>query len=417
MTASHGVTLAGLSPGTEYYFVAQSTGAEGATGYSSVMTFTTMGMPTTPPPAISNVKATNITNTTATITWTTDQSSSSQLNYGLTTAYTLSSTLDLTLVTSHSVTVTGLAPGATYDFDVMSGNYSAVSSTSTNYTFTTTGTAPPTVITNVGSSSVTSGTATITWTTDQVSSSVVNYGTTTGYGSTASLGALVTTHSVVLTGLTANTNYDFDVVSANAANTSSISTNYTFTTSSDTAPPPVLSYLAFWGVTGSGVAISWSTNEPANTAIAYGTTNALGQLSPVQTALSASHGVTLTGLVAGTTYYFEAQSADVSGNTGHSTMYSFTTLPGPPTISGVITNPALNNTATVNWTTSVPTNSYVQYGTSASSYGYYSALTTLTTTPNCTLSYVPSGTVHYQLVSTDANGNQTTSPDMTFIEP
>jgi hypothetical protein len=30
---------------------------------------------------------------------------------------------------------------------------------------------------------------------------------------------------------------------------------------------------------------------------------------------------------------------------------------------------------------------------------------------------VPSGTIHYQLVSTDAYGNQTVSTDMTFLEP
>jgi hypothetical protein len=417
MTASHGVTLTGLNPGTEYYFVAQSTGADGATGYSAAMNFTTTGTQTTPPPVISNVTATNITNTTATITWTTDQATSSQVNYGLSTTYTNSSTLSPTLVTSHSVTLTGLAAGATYDFDVMSADSSAVSSTSANSTFSTTGTAPPPVISNVSSSSVTSGSATITWTTDQASTSVVNYGPTTGYGSTASLAPLVTSHSVTLTGLSPNTTYDFDVVSANAANASSSSTNLTFTTTSNTAPPPVLSYLAFWGVTSSEVTISWSTNEPATTAVAYGTTNALGQLSPVQTALSISHGVTLTGLAAGTTYYFAAQSADGSGNTGYSTTYSFTTLAGPPTISAVTVNPATNHTATINWTTSVPTNSYVQYGSAAGVYGGYSVQTALTTTPQCSLPYVPSGTIHYQLVSTDAYGNQVTSPDMTFVEP
>jgi hypothetical protein len=417
MTASHGVTLTGLNSGTTYYFVAQSIGADGATGYSSVMTFTTTGTATTPPPVISNVTATNISTTTATITWTTDQLSSSQVNYGLSTTYTLSSTLNPALATSHSVTLTGLAPGGTYDFDVMSGDSSGVSATSTNYTFSTTGTASVPVITNVGSSSVTSGTATITWTTDQVSSSIVNFGTSTAYGSSTSLAPLVTSHSVVLTGLSANTTYDFDVVSANAANTSSTSTNYAFATSSNTAPPPVVSYLASWGVTTSGVTISWSTNEPANTAVAYGTTNALGQLSPVQTALSISHGVTLTNLVAGTTYYFEAQSADGSGNTGYSTMYSFTTLPGPPTISGVAINPGSNNTAAISWTTSAPTNSYVQYGTAAGAYGAYSVQTALTSTPQCILPYVPSGTVHYQLVSADAYGNRVLSPDATFVEP
>jgi hypothetical protein len=137
----------------------------------------------------------------------------------------------------------------------------------------------------------------------------------------------------------------------------------------------------------------------------------------VQTALTTSHGVTLTGLNAGTTYYFAAQSADGSGNTGYSTTYSFTTLAGPPTISGVTVVPASNHTATISWTTSVPTNSYVQFGTAAGSYTSYSPLTSLTTTPSCSLGYVPSGTIHYQLVSTNANGNQVISPDATFVEP
>jgi hypothetical protein len=417
MTASHGVTLTGLASGTEYYFVAQSTGADGATGYSTVMNFTTTGSQSTPPPVISNVAVSNITNTSATITWTTDQGTSSQVNYGLSTPYTLSSTLATTLMTSHSVTLTGLSPGATYDFDVVSANSLAVSSTSANSTFTTTGTAPPPAITNVSASSVTSGTATIAWTTDQASTSVVNYGTTTGYGSTSSSGALVTTHTVVLIGLASNTTYDFDVSSANAANSSSASTNYTFSTASNSAPPPVAGYVSFWNITSSGVTISWSTNEPATTAVAYGTTSALGKLSPVQTALVTSHGVTLTGLTAGTTYYFAAQSADSSGNTGYSTTYTFTTLPGPPTILNFAVSAAKGNTATINWTTSVPTTSYVQYGSAAGVYGRYSSGTALTSTPQCILAYVPSGTVHYQLISTDAYGNQVVSPDMTFVEP
>jgi hypothetical protein len=83
----------------------------------------------------------------------------------------------------------------------------------------------------------------------------------------------------------------------------------------------------------------------------------------------------------------------------------------------VTANPSANHTATINWTTSAPTYSYVQSGTAAGVYGTYSAQTALTSTPSCTLPYVPSGTIHYQLVSTDAYGNQTISPDMTFVEP
>jgi hypothetical protein len=59
----------------------------------------------------------------------------------------------------------------------------------------------------------------------------------------------------------------------------------------------------------------------------------------------------------------------------------------------------------------------VQYGTAAGAYGAYSVQTNLTSTPQCFLPYVPSGTVHYQLVSTDAYGNRVVSPDATFVEP
>jgi hypothetical protein len=418
LAASHGVVLTGLNSGTTYYFVAEST-ANGVTGYSTTYSFTTTGTaPVSPAPVIGAVSVTNITSTSATINWTTDQASSSQVNYGVTTSYTSSSTLNSSLVTAHSVTLTGLTLGTTYDFDVVSANSSGTSATSSNATFTTTGSAPAPVISAVSSSNVTSGTATITWTTDQAASSQVNYGLTTAYGSSSALvSTLVTSHSVTLSGLTPNTKYNFDVFSANAANTPVTSGNYTFTTQAASAAPPAVSNVAFWGVTSSGVIISWSTNEVANTAVAYGTTTALGQLTPVQTALTDNHGVTLTGLAASTTYYFVAQSADSGGNTGYSTTYSFTTLAGPPIISSIVATPESGNVATIGWTTSVPTTSYVQYGTSSGNYNRYSAQTNLTSTPVCTLSYVPSGKVYYQVVSTNASGAQVVSPEATFTEP
>jgi hypothetical protein len=138
----------------------------------------------------------------------------------------------------------------------------------------------------------------------------------------------------------------------------------------------------------------------------------------VQTALSNSHGVTLTGLKPGTLYYFQAQSADVNGNTGYSTVYSFTTLAGgTPIISNVLVTPGSGNTASISWTTSAPTYSYVQYGPSSGNYNRYSPQSSLTASPNVSLGFVPSGTVYYQLVSTDANGDQVVSPEAMFVEP
>jgi hypothetical protein len=413
LTNSHGVVLTNLASGTTYYFVAQSKGANGATGYSTVYTFTTTGSPSAPAPVISNIQ-TSVTTNSATITWSTDQAASTQVNYGVTTTYAASSTLDPTLSTTHSVTLTNLMPGTTYNFDVVSSNVNSLSSTSTNQTFQTTGSAPGPVITSISASSVTSGTALITWTTDQAATSVVNYG-----NQTVSDPALVTSHSVTLSGLAPNTLYSYTVTSVNAATVSTTSSPYSFTTAAQSAAAPVISFVAFWGVTSSGVTISWSTNVPSNTAVNYGTTSALGTVTPLQTALSNSHGVTLTALQPGITYYFQAQSADVNGNTGYSPIiYTFTTLAGgTPVISSLLVTPAGNNTATIGWHTSVPTYSYVQYGPSSGNYNRYSAQTSLTSTPNCVLGFVPSGTVYYQLVSRDASGNQVISPEATFVQP
>ena len=419
LTASHGVTLTGLNSGTTYYFVSQSTGASGATGYSSTMTFTTSGAVSTPP-VISNVKVGSITNNSAVVTWSTDQPASSKVNYGLTTAYNLSTPLDSTLVTSHTATLNGLTPATTYNLNVVSANGTGNSATSVNYSLQTTGTAPVApVISAINTTNVTSSTATITWTTDQPSSSLVNYGTTTAYGLSSPNPALVTSHSVTLTNLLPNTTYNFDVVSANSSALSVTSVNGTFKTLGVSGTPPVLSFVAFWGITSSGVTISWSTNVAATTQVAFGTQpSSLTQLSPLQPALTPNHGVILTNLNGGTTYYFVAQSTDGSGVTGTSTMYSFTTVANSgPTISSVVVTPASGNTGAVGWTTSVPSFSFVQYGSAAGNYVSYSGTSPLTVSPRITLGYVPSGLIHFQLVSMDSLGNRTVSADMTFIEP
>ena len=71
------------------------------------------------PPVISLVQAAPGT-TTATITWTTDEGSTSRVDYGTNPASLGSNVTNSTLVNSHTVSLTGLTPGATYFFRVSS---------------------------------------------------------------------------------------------------------------------------------------------------------------------------------------------------------------------------------------------------------------------------------------------------------
>ncbi len=287
---------------------------------------------TVPPPVISQVSATGITTTSATITWTTDEPSSSLVNYGTSTSYGLSSGVNSALVTSHSVVLTGLTPGTVYNFDVVSANSSNGSSTSGNATFTTTaatsGNAPE--VGYVAYWGVTSSGATVSWSTNMPATTQLAYGTTPALGLLSPLQTtLASTHGVVLTGLTSGTTYYF-VAQSTAGGATGYSSTYSFTTGGS-APgntggiPPTVSYVNFWGITSSGITIAWSSSDPATTQLAYGTTPALGQLTPLQSALTSTHGVVLTGLSSHTTYYFVAQSTDANNLTGYSTVYSFTT--------------------------------------------------------------------------------------------
>ncbi|MEN9605026.1 MAG: hypothetical protein RJB39_711, partial [Candidatus Parcubacteria bacterium] len=91
----------------------------------------------TTPPIISAVSTTTPTPNTATVSWTTNEAASTQVEYGLTTSYGSSTTLDPTLVTTHSVNITGLATSTLYHFRMASKDASNNISSSSDYIFTT----------------------------------------------------------------------------------------------------------------------------------------------------------------------------------------------------------------------------------------------------------------------------------------
>ncbi len=70
----------------------------------------------------------------------------------------------------------------------------------------------------------------ISWTTDQSTTSVIEYGETTDYGTTLSSSTLTKSHSRTITSLTSNKTYHYRVSSVNASGLSAVSDDYSFTT-------------------------------------------------------------------------------------------------------------------------------------------------------------------------------------------
>ena len=89
----------------------------------------------TTPPVISAVSVSDVTSDGATISWATDEPGTSQVEYGVTTS-SLSS-LNTTMVTSHTVILTDLSSDTTYNFEVRSNDASGNLAVSDEYIFTT----------------------------------------------------------------------------------------------------------------------------------------------------------------------------------------------------------------------------------------------------------------------------------------
>lgn len=97
----------------------------------------TISTPGGTPLVISNVKATNLTSSSATITWNTNIAATSQVHYGLTTAYGTSTSPTSTYVTNHSVKLSGLSASTGYHYKVTSTSESGGSASSGDNTFVT----------------------------------------------------------------------------------------------------------------------------------------------------------------------------------------------------------------------------------------------------------------------------------------
>ncbi|MFA6459290.1 MAG: SH3 domain-containing protein, partial [Candidatus Paceibacterota bacterium] len=357
ITISSGTTYSdtGLTPSTAYSYVVYAVDAANNTsGQSNILTKTTPApADTTAPTVPTNLVATVVSSARINLTWSASTDAVGVVNYKV----YRNGILANTVTTGTSFADTTLSPVTTYTYTVtasdVAGNTSNQSVSAQGKTLALPDTTPP-LISSVSSNTITSNSANISWITNEVADTQVEYGLTTGYGSLTALQTTrSTTHSASLIGLNSSTIYHYRVRSKDAQANSAISADQTFTTAAPPVTadrtPPTIGIPVASNITASGVTISWPTNELVTGRVDFGPSTSYGQNTVLST-LTSTPSASLINLVRKTTYHYKITATDSSGNSASSGDFTFTTqsrLSKPTPVTNVS---ASYGSVILNWT-------------------------------------------------------------------
>jgi len=370
-------------PDGQYTFVLTASTSHGQHTSSVSFSLSGGGGGDTTPPVISSVSAGNISSSGATITWTTDESSDSQVEYGLTTSYGNTTSLNTSLVISHSVSLSALSASTLYHYRVKSKDASGNLAVSGDFTFTTSsggggggGNIAPLATASASSQNVNQGQTankaidgvvggwpgdpTKEWASDNESNGawlqlnfsqsysidkVVLYDRPNVYtqvlgaqltfssGSPVNVGALNNAGAAATVTFSARTiTWLRFTVTNSAGDDLGLAEIEVFDSGGgggggDTTPP-VISSVSAGNISSSGATITWTTDESSDSQVEYGLTTSYGNTTSLNTSLVISHSVSLSGLNASTLYHYRVKSNDASGNLAVSGDFTFTTSSG-----------------------------------------------------------------------------------------
>lgn len=316
------VTVSGLSASSRYDFEVFAVTAAGAGAASAIVQGVTAAAPTAPPAQVTGLAVGSPTQSALTLTWAAAGGAA-----GYTVQYRQTGSTVWTRaaagLTATSYTVTGLTVATQYDFEVAatntagSGAYSAVVSG-------TTAAGLPGQVTGLAASAVTATGLTLTWTAPAgtVTGYTVKYGP---HGGTLSGGATSASTTATLSGLTAATSYDLEVIAANASGSGPASAVLTVTTA-QAAQPVMLTPAAFWPqpggpfTAGSGsIGINATVTPPGGFTFVQFGFSASNTAAPVAwtsapLVTGSIYGAFVPTPAAAGSYYIWGEALDASGN-------------------------------------------------------------------------------------------------------
>lgn len=318
-------------------------------------------------PSISNARVTNIGNENATIEWETDEDSNSLVRFGTSNIFGRMVGKDGTnsdaanYVKNHKVDLERLVPGTKYYYAALSIDRNGNMSQSSQGTFTTEGTSN---ISSVIVESAEIGKATVVWTTEVPTTTVLEYGVSTKYGSIYEDNNISKTHQVSLSNLKAGSAYHFLIKGEDESGNVYVSADTTFEPKS----PPKIKDIQALHITEHSAIIEFTTNVPTSASVTFQDSR---KDNEAQTKghpdFSTKHKIEISDLVSGLVYLYTVSARDENGTEVTSEQKSFTTGKDTkePLIDQVKTDTALTQNervqAIISWKTDEPAMTYLIY--------------------------------------------------------
>ena len=341
--SSTSASVSGLDPASSYDYRIQAVGYGAASSYSNHSSFVTLAAACSTPTMLS---VTTITATSARLNWGVVSGANSY-----TVRYRKSGTNSWTTTssTTNSKDISSLTQNSVYEFQVRTVCSGSSSSYASSVTFTTAGVNCNTPdVYYFGTINKTSSSATIYWTPISGAAGYnVRYKV---YNTTnAWINLAATSATLNLTGLSANTKYEFQVQTICSGGTSAFSASGVFTTSSFSCGVPSTSTFNVSSITTSGATIQWTAVSGSN---GYNVQYRINGSSTWTIVTTLSNSKALTGLSSATAYQYQVQTICSGGNSAYSATATFTTSGATCAVPDVNQFTSTNKTAsscTVGW--------------------------------------------------------------------
>lgn len=316
-TTDHEVKVVGLRSQRDYFYSIRSTDIDGNILTGDELKFTTANTP-----SVYDLNISNITQQTAIINFKSTAIANFTLYYGETANFgkTISEEAN-SATTNHSIAISNLQPGTMYYFRVTGEDADGNELRSENSFLTL----PMPAISKFGiqpDKEAPSTTLKIAWQTNVPTSSIVKYSTDGKTFHEQSTSDLVTDHEIVLSDLEDKSEYTIYAAGRDQFGNIAQSDPVTFNTPNDTRPPRISDVIIESSNVGNSttkaqVAISWKTDELANSQIEYDTGlsgTEYTRKTSLDSAYTKNHLVIISDLDPGKPYHLRILTADMAGN-------------------------------------------------------------------------------------------------------